>query len=65
MWDNDLWRSTPVAGQEALMATKDKRSTDGGKVAAKNRTEERLALRTKKLAAESMANESEERTFGH
>jgi hypothetical protein len=47
------------------MATKDKRSTNGGKVAAKSRTEERLAIRAKKLAAESMANQSEERTFGH
>ena len=47
------------------MATKDKRGTDGGKAAAKSRTEERLAMRTKKLAAESMANQSEERTFGH
>ena len=48
------------------MATKDdKRSTNGGKVAAKSRTEERLATRAKKLAADSMANQSEERTFGH
>ncbi|MGB5431479.1 MAG: hypothetical protein WBN71_12610 [Acidimicrobiia bacterium] len=47
------------------MATKDKRSTNGGKAAAKNRTEERLAIRTKKLAAESMANQAEDRTFGH
>lgn len=47
------------------MATKDKRGTDGGKVAAKSRAEERLAMRTKKLAAESMANQSEDRTFGH
>lgn len=47
------------------MATKDKRSTNGGKVAAKSRTEERLAMRTKRLAAESMAKQSEERTFGH
>ena len=46
------------------MATKDKRSTDGGKVAAKSRTEERLAMRTKRFAAESMANDSEDRNFG-
>ena len=49
---------------QALMATKDKRRTDGGRVAAKSRTEERLATRMKKLATESMANQSEERTFG-
>jgi hypothetical protein len=59
-----MWRSTPVAGQEALMAANDKRRTDGGRVAAKSRTEERLATRMKKLAAESMANQSEGRTFG-
>ena len=47
------------------MATKDKRSTDGGKVAAKSRNKERVAMRMKRFAAESMANQSEERTFGH
>ena len=46
------------------MATKDKRSTDGGKVAAKSHNKERVEMRTKRFAAESMANQSEDRDFG-
>jgi hypothetical protein len=46
------------------MATKDTSSRNTEKVAAKRSNEERVALRVKRLAAESMASHSEIRPFG-
>lgn len=46
------------------MATKDKGSRSTEKVAAKSRNKERVEMRTKRFAAESMANQSEDRPFG-
>jgi len=63
--DNDIWRSFPVAGREVLMATKDKGSRNTKKVAAKGLKEKRLEKRAKRSAAESAANQSVERAFGH
>jgi hypothetical protein len=63
VWDNDMWRSIPVAGREALMATKDKSSGNTKKVAGKSLEEKRLEKRTKRFAAESMAELSEDRRF--
>lgn len=63
VWDNDMWRSIPVAGREALMATKDKGSRNTKEVAAKRGNEARREMRAKRLAAESMANQSEGRRF--
>ena len=47
------------------MATKDKGGTNTEKVATKSLQEARLETRTKRLAAESMASQSENRAFGH
>jgi hypothetical protein len=46
------------------MATKDKGSRNTEKVAAKSRNKERIEMRTKRFAAESMASQSEDRAFG-
>ena len=46
------------------MATKDDGSRNTEKVAAKSRNRERVAMRAKRFAAESMANQSEDRNFG-
>ena len=54
----------PVAGREALMATKGEGSRNTKKVAAKSHNKERVEMRTKRFAAESMANQSEDRNFG-
>jgi hypothetical protein len=62
--DNDRWRSSPIAGWEALMATNDTRDRNIKEVVAKSLRAERLEMRTKRLAAESMANESEARVLG-
>jgi len=46
------------------MATKDNGSRNTEKVAAKSHNKERVEMRTKRFAAESMANQSEDRPFG-
>ncbi len=46
------------------MATKDKGGRNTKEVAAKHLNEERLEMRAKRLAAESMASQSETRVFG-
>jgi len=56
--DNHIWRSLPVAGLEALMATKDRGSRNTTKVAAEGLEEKRLEENMKRSAAERMANQS-------
>ena len=63
VWDNDMRRSIPVAGREARMAITDKGSRNTKKVAGKSLKEKRLEKRTKRFAAESMAELSEDRRF--
>ena len=46
------------------MASKDEGSRTTKEVAAKNLNEERLDMRAKRLAAESVASQSETRAFG-
>ena len=46
------------------MVTKDNGSRNTEKVAAKSHNKERVEMRTKRFAAESMANQSEDRPFG-
>lgn len=47
------------------MATKNKGDRNPKEVAAKDPDEQRLQKRTKRSAAEDMAQQSEDRAFGH